>query len=176
MGAFSVAGCSDLEATGGTPTQTAVSVVRKGDMEVGINQFYAKKFIRYYDSAAEQVKQLEPDRDWWAEASVSISNLGDGTVNGPAPESFTFVMGGEQVPAQTTLPGIEWSDVRLRERHEMYWVEPGYLGGDSEATPLVDALLYIFADVRKDESPRIEWDDGSETWSFGPEFLLLPPE
>jgi hypothetical protein len=166
-----VAGCGELTTT---PEPLPSSASHEGT-EVTFSQWYAKRYFRYFDSEAGELRQHYPERDWWLEVSVPVRNLGGVAIPTPPIDEFSIRAAGNEHELKTEIPGLSWDALRLREHGRAYWFEPGWLPGYESST--LDAgeeqLLYAIADINKDETPTLVWTRGKEH-ELQAELKLLP--
>jgi hypothetical protein len=159
-----------------TPTSTpAPSGVRSQFVEFDFDQWMVKRYLRYFDSKSDQLAKLWPSNDYWALTSLTVRNLGDEKAPTPDESDISFILSGQEYDPLSELPKSDWSDVRLREKYQMYWMDPtGYPlqtgpieGGDAR-------LYYTLWDVDSLEMPRLKVPYSSEQIILSPEHRIGP--
>jgi hypothetical protein len=156
-----------------TPTSRAPTSIKDSFLEISFGDCMAKKYLRYFDESSNWLKKLHPERDWWVEAAVDISNLGGETIQTPEISRFALLTGSKEATAMVELPHINWDQVRLRERHKAYWIEPGLLGPET-IEPGKSRLVYLLFDATADNSPLLRWESGDGKEILRPEYFLSP--
>ncbi len=173
LGTGLLAGCSSSGSGGGTETPEPVATHETADWRINFSQWYAVESIPYYDSEQESVEQLQPERDWWLETSISVTYLPEGSAEAPEPEQFAARTGGGKREPMTSVPDVDWENIRLESPHRTYWIEPGGVG-DQEVEGGEDELLYLLFDVEDTDMPLIVFEGADGPVTLKPDIGILP--